>query len=158
MISLRNFNRGNIMVWLFPLINGIKRWFPTLFTWHSEACPVDTLRRYLLRVGLLEKQDSRSYIFRNLSPKNTSRLVQDDKPLLYGRAREELLFYAKKFNLSKNFGWHSFRRGGATAAANNGVPDRLLKKHGRWASDGAKNRYVDEDLTSNLFVSSKLGL
>ena len=125
---------------------------------HSETCPVDTLCRYLLRVDLLEPQENTSFIFRNLSPKNRNRLVEHNKPMLYGRAREDLLFYAKRLKLSNNLAWHSFRRGGATAAANNGVPDRLLKKHGRWASDGAKNRYVDEDLRSKLIVSSKLGL
>ena len=32
-------------------------------------------------------------------------------------------------------GTHSLRSGGATAAANAGVPDRLFKRHGRWAKD-----------------------
>jgi len=34
------------------------------------------------------------------------------------------------------FGLHSFRAGGASAAAKAGVPDRLFKQHGRWKSDG----------------------
>lgn len=33
------------------------------------------------------------------------------------------------------FGLHSFRSGGATAAAAGGVPERLIKVHGRWVSD-----------------------
>lgn len=33
---------------------------------------------------------------------------------------------------SKCFGTHFLRAGGATAAANNGVSDRLFKRHGRW--------------------------
>ena len=33
---------------------------------------------------------------------------------------------------------HSLRAGGATAAANAGVPDRLFKRHGRWKSESAK--------------------
>ena len=32
----------------------------------------------------------------------------------------------------KAFGMHSLHAGGATAAANAGVPDRLFKRHGRW--------------------------
>ena len=39
-------------------------------------------------------------------------------------------------------GTHSLRNGGATAAANAGVPDRLFKRHGRWASEPAKHGYV----------------
>ena len=34
-------------------------------------------------------------------------------------------------------GTYSLRSGGATAAANAGVPDRLFKPHGRWASESA---------------------
>ena len=33
------------------------------------------------------------------------------------------------------YGLHSFRSGGATAAAMGGVPERLVKAHGRWLSD-----------------------
>ena len=33
------------------------------------------------------------------------------------------------------FGLHSFRSGGATTAAHGGVPERLIKAHGRWVSD-----------------------
>ena len=33
------------------------------------------------------------------------------------------------------YGLHSFRSGGATAAAVGGVPERLIKAHGRWVSD-----------------------
>ena len=35
----------------------------------------------------------------------------------------------------KRFGLHSLRSGGASAAANAGVPDRLFKRHGRWRSE-----------------------
>ena len=37
---------------------------------------------------------------------------------------------------------HSLRAGGATSAANVGIPDRLFKRHGRWASENAKDGYV----------------
>ena len=44
----------------------------------------------------------------------------------------------------KQFGLHSLRSGGATAAANSGVPDRLFKRHGRWRSESAKDGYVKD--------------
>lgn len=53
------------------------------------------------------------------------------------------------------YGLHSFRSGGATAAALSGVPDRVFKKHGRWKSDMAKDRYVREDEVAR---SLQLGL
>ena len=38
----------------------------------------------------------------------------------------------ERLNLPRlKFGLHSLRAGGATAAANSGVPDWLLKRHGR---------------------------
>ena len=39
-------------------------------------------------------------------------------------------------------GTHSFRAGGATAAARAGVPDRLFQRHGRWKSEASKNMYI----------------
>ena len=53
---------------------------------------------------------------------------------------------------------HSFRAGGATQAAEAGIPDRCFKKHGRWASENAKDRYVEESLQTRLEVTKKLGL
>ena len=55
-------------------------------------------------------------------------------------------------------GTHSLRSGGATAAANAGVPDRLFKRHGRWASESAKDRYMQDSLSSRLLFSEALGI
>jgi hypothetical protein len=55
-------------------------------------------------------------------------------------------------------GTHSLRSGGATAAANAGIPDRLFKRHGRWSSDSAKDGYVKDSLFSRLSVSKALGV
>ena len=60
-------------------------------------------------------------------------------------------------NLSK-FGLHSLRSRGAIAAANNGVPDRLFKRPGRWKSDKAKDGYVKDSISELLSVSLNLGL
>jgi hypothetical protein len=56
------------------------------------------------------------------------------------------------------FGLHSLRAGGATEAANRGVPDRLFRRHGRWASDSSKDLYVKDSLAKRLSVSQNLGL
>ena len=50
------------------------------------------------------------------------------------------------------------RAGGATAAANAKVPDRLFKRHGRWRSESAKDGYVKDNIESRLKVSQSLGL
>jgi len=70
--------------------------------------------------------------------------------------------YNKKLTSSgfsaTEFGLHSLRSGGATAAANAGVPDRLFKRHGQWKSENAKDGYVKDSIESRLQVSKKLGL
>ena len=49
-------------------------------------------------------------------------------------------------------------QGGATAAANAGVQDRMFKRHGRWVSENAKDGYVKDNLDSRLLVSQSLGI
>ena len=73
--------------------------------------------------------------------------------------RELFLAMIKSIGLApKEFGLHSLRSGGATAAANAGVPDRLFKRHGRWKSELAKDGYVKDLLSSRLLVSKSLGV
>lgn len=58
-----------------------------------------------------------------------------------------------------HFSMHSFRRGGATAMAQQRVPVRLIKKHGRWLSD-AVNIYLeaaeDEMLIAGQVLANSL--
>lgn len=58
------------------------------------------------------------------------------------------------------YGLHSLRSGGITAAVPNSklVPERLLKIHGRWKSDSAKDMYVEESLENRFHVTKCLGL
>ena len=81
------------------------------------------------------------------------------KPLSYTRVREIILSALESIGLDKSkFGLHSLRSGGATAAASAGIHDRLFKKHGRWASDKAKDGYVRENIKEKLTVSKSLGI
>ena len=79
--------------------------------------------------------------------------------LSYTRLRE--LFFSKLSELGfnpKQFGLHSLQSGGASAAANAGVPDRLFKHHWRWHSESAKDGYVKDSMTSLMSVSESLNL
>ena len=58
----------------------------------------------------------------------------------------------------EDFGLHSLRSGGATEAANLGISDRLIKKHGRWTSDLAKDMYIREALIDKLKVIIIIGI
>ena len=47
---------------------------------------------------------------------------------------------------------------GVIAAANAGVPDRLLKRHGRWRSETAKDGYIKDSVERRLTVYNGLGV
>lgn len=75
----------------------------------------------------------------------------------YTRAREILLSTLESIGLDKRqFGLNSLRAGGATAAANAGICDRLVKKHGRWHLESAKDGYVTENLKQHLIVTKHI--
>ena len=126
----------------------------------SEICPVENLLTYLDVCSIDCKSDD--YIFRGLTdfPKqNTQRLRKTNKPLSYTRTRELLLEAFKTIGENpKLYGTHSLRSGGATTAANAGIPDRMFKRHGRWKSDRAKDGYIKDNLESLLSVSKSLCL
>ena len=104
--------------------------------------------------------DSDDFIFRNITKTNSGYILRtDNKAMSYTRLSEIFIeaFKPHVLDITK-FGLHSLRSGGASAAANHGVPDRLFKKHGRWRSENAKNGYVRDELKERLSVSQSLGL
>jgi len=126
----------------------------------ESICPMRFFKRFSALTAEPQEHFKDYYIFRPIVSKQGSFVLnQKNSPISYQRARQDLHLYLKKSNISaKSFGWHSFRHGGATAAANAGIPDRLFKLHGRWTSDHAKNIYVHEDLSSRLEVTKSLAL
>ena len=124
----------------------------------SVLCPIKLLKNYTKMAKI--PKSSEKFIFRQIThTKYGFSLKQADIPISYTSVREYLLKELRKMGLdAKQFGLHSLRSGGATAAANLGVEDRLFQKHGRWKSEKVKNNYVHEDLKSILSVSKTLGL
>ena len=79
--------------------------------------------------------------------------------LSYTRLRELLLSKISQLGYDPTlFSMHSLRAGGATAAANAGVEDRLFKHHSRWKSETAKDGYVKDSVERRLEVSKQLGI
>ncbi|XP_073231781.1 uncharacterized protein [Porites lutea] len=109
----------------------------------KATCPVTMMNRYLDRAGL----SCDSPLFCQLS-KTKCGYTPRSKGLSYSRLRELVLEAFKDIvpDISA-IGTHSFRSGGVTAAANAGLPDQLFKRHGRWASESAKDRYVQDSLS-----------
>ena len=121
-------------------------------------CPVLNLERYLTWANI--NSDSDMYLFCGISKcKKGYKLRDFNKPISYTTLRELFIgaFKTHVVDISK-YGLHSLRSGGATAAANNGIKDRLFKKHGRWRSENAKDGYIKDCLSERLSVSQNLGL
>lgn len=104
--------------------------------------------------------------YANISPTNVSKAIQNicpkERRAVLSRCRE--LFKQALESLgydAKNYGLHSLRAGGITSVvqnSNNTVPERLLKLHGRWKTDAAKDMYIQETVNKRLQVTEHLGL
>ena len=121
--------------------------------------PVANLYKYLQLANIPD--DSNMYIFRQITKRKDERqyLRKTDKPIAYSTMRKAILTALSSIGLpASEYGTHSLRAGGASAAARQGVPDRLFKVHGRWRSEDCKDRYIEESLHNKLKVTLNLGL
>ena len=118
---------------------------------HKPICPVSLCRRYFSLAGF--NADSEEYIFRALTyfPSDGTFKFRNSSQLSYTRAREIVLSAFDSIGLAKqHYGLHSLRAGGALAAGNSQVNDRLFKRHGRWKSEKAKDEYIKDNIESLL--------
>lgn len=131
-------------------------WVPIART-HSKVCPVAMMERYFYLADI--QGDSDKHLFRGLSSTKEGYRLRASGGISYTRVRELVLEKIAAIGLDpKQFGLHSLRSGGASAAANAGVPDRWFKRHGRWRSENAKDGYVKDKLVDRLSVSKNIGL
>ena len=122
----------------------------------GTTCPYSILQRYIDSAKL---QLSSTYpLFSRLQyVKATKSYKLRGGVLSYTRTREIVLQALSSLGYEREkFGLHSLRSGGATLAANNGVSDRLFKRHGRWKSETAKDGCIKDNLDALLSVSRSL--
>jgi len=115
----------------------------------SSTCPVAMLKRYM---GMSWASDQ--FIFHPIQNTKHDETLRESGHISYTGLKD--LFKRKMSKLgfeAAEFGLHSLRLGGATVAANAGVPDRLFKRHGRWQSKNAKDGYVKDSVENRLQVS-----
>ncbi|XP_069139234.1 uncharacterized protein [Argopecten irradians] len=125
----------------------------------SRLCPVCNFELYLKLAGI--SVDSEEFVFRNLTKIASGRysLRNVDKPMTYSTFREVFIeAFTTIVQDINQFGLHRLRAGGASAAANSGVPDRMFKRHGRWKYETAKYGYIKDDFRERLNVSMHLNL
>lgn len=122
----------------------------------TVLCPVMNVEKYIHWARLKDTH----YLFCNLSKvKNGYISRESNKKMSYSNLRDQFKVALKPHVPDiKKYCLHSLRSGGATAAAQNGIKDRLFKRHGRWLSDTAKDGYVKDSLKERLSVSLALGL
>ena len=122
-------------------------------------CPVLALTQYLELTGLDKNEEN--YIISRLSKTKNGHNAHGGKPLADSSVRDIFnrdvapICYE---NEPGEYSLHSLRSGGATAASNNGVSDRLIGKHGRWKSGFSRDRYIKDNKKQRLSVTSSLGL
>lgn len=122
----------------------------------SRICPVKLLKRYLDITRI--PPGTNEFLFRPISGQGKSRCLKTvNKPISYATYRESFkrLFKDIVSDISR-YSTHSMRSGGATLAANAGIPERQLQRHGRWKSTAAKDMYIKDSLRSRLSVSNSL--
>lgn len=116
-------------------------------------CPVDCFLRYLNTSCTILDEDK--FVFRRLIPyKGGFQLTRQNTPMAYNQIREAVKNKAAQIGLDQSkYSTHSMRSGGATAAANFNVKERVFQRHGRWATTQSRDRYVKDSLESRLSVS-----
>ena len=128
------------------------------------TCPYSLLIRYLnlSKIDLNAKSDQ--FVFRNVVyHKSKGTYSLGNRGVSYSRLRELFKESLTKLGYDQSlYGLHSFRSGGATSLAhtleNNPSKERLLKLHGRWKTDLAKDMYVKESVDQRLSFVKSLGL
>ena len=124
---------------------------------HTVACPVNMYKRYLFLSKLDVNSDE--YVLRPIfRSSGIAKLIYKNKKLSYTTARENIVKRLHTVAPNLNFGLHSLRSGGATAAAISDVNERCIKRHGRWKSDVSKDGYIDDTFEKRISVTQKLGL
>ena len=126
----------------------------------SEYWPVALLERYITMCNI--DLSSSVALFRPVRFfKSTNSCNLYGVKLSYTRCREIFKECLKEIGVDhKLYGLHSLRSGGATSAVsyNPNLSKRVLKLHGRWKCDTAKDMYILKDVSKRLQVTSQLGL
>jgi len=120
--------------------------------WSGRLCPV------ALTEELLQKGKHRGHVklFRKVTKGKKRTYLRGE--LSYKRALEWVRDALVRVDLNpKQYGLHSLRAGGATAAATLGLPDRLVQRQGGWRSERSMHRYFQESLPNLTLVSRTIG-
>ncbi|XP_066915915.1 integrase/recombinase xerD homolog [Clytia hemisphaerica] len=126
---------------------------------NSKYCPVNIFEEFLQKAELDISKDKQCYLIPRIFKCKKGHRVSKTLGFGYSRAREIFLKFVTPFKEEGvRYGLHGLRSGGASAAANNGVSDRLISKHGRWKSEKARDGYIKDSMATRMSISKSLGL
>lgn len=115
----------------------------------SEACPVRLTKMLMSKAFLYCHRPLFSACAQNGDYKRSA--------IAYTTLRKYMLAAFQRIGLpAASFGTHSCRAGGATLAANLGIPDRLWMEHGGWRSERAARGYVKTSRQGKLIVTQEM--
>ena len=126
----------------------------------TKYCPVSFTENFLKDAGFHIIQNEESFIIPRLFKTKKGHTACKTKGISYTTIRENFAENIRVIEQRRNYGLHSLRSGGASAAAQNGVSDRLISKQGRWSSTSTKARdgYIEDNMQSRLSVTRALSL
>ena len=116
--------------------------FPRLENQH--LCPVRALQNNIHRLRLCMSD-----------PLFSHRTQQGILPITCSQVRSTLAKLVAKMGYNnKDYGFHAFRRSGATFAFQHGIPVDLIKSHGHWKSDAVWRYIYTNEKTSEAVAST----
>lgn len=124
----------------------------------NNCCPVKIVEKFFSIAKISITHNKECFLIPRLVTSKKKVSVHLSKGISYSRAREIFKENIDTLQIQGNFGLHSLRSGGASAAASNEVNERLISKHGRWSSDRARNSYILDSVHKRLEISKNLGL
>ena len=125
----------------------------------TPYCPVQWTEDYILKTTLAAQPNA--YLMCRLAKTKYTHRAIGNQRLCYTTVRA--IFVRDVLPICQSiepgaYCLHSLRSGGASAAINNGVSERLIGKYGRWKSGYSRDRYLRDDKDTRLSVTLALGL
>ena len=117
-------------------------------------CPVYLTAQYARKIGFIGGPFVDGFL---QSRTGAGRTFQPHTQICYDTGVRDMRKYIRQAGFSaEGITEHSGRRGGASAAAASGVSWLALKRHGRWQSDEAAQKYVTDASVSGSTVAASL--
>ena len=122
----------------------------------TRYCPIGWLSNYI-RIAKF-KDIENDFLFCRLAKCKNGHSTIGRFSISYTTALDNIRKFLPNDVNPRLIGTHSFRSGGASQAANSGVTDRMISKHGRWSDGKSRDRYIKDSHEKRFQVSKILGL